>query len=107
MKGLITPLLVLLFFTSCEETANSNNDSDYRLLTLADIKAEYRIVDSLNTLSFQNELDTTDLDRHIIVGIDSRNDHLLARRCDQMRSMGCLLYLNVFGLYYNDCDSAL
>ena len=103
--SLIIPIFLVLVVSSCENPDEENYDSDYRLLTLADIKAEYRIVDSLNTLSFQNELDTTDLDRHIVLGIDSRNDHLLARRCDQIRLMGCLIYQNVSGLYYDDCDS--
>ena len=105
MKNFVKIIIPLFLFYSCQEINNSDDNVDYKVLDIEDIKYEYRIVDSLNTLSFQNELDTSNLDRNVIIGIDLRNDILLIRRCDEQRLFGCLMYANVFGLFYDDCDS--
>jgi len=106
MKNLVVISISIILFYSCQGINDSGENDDYKVLGLEDIRNEYRIVDSLNFLSFQNKLDIKKSDRYVILGIDSRNDLLLIRQCDEQRLFGCLMYNNVFGLFYDDCDSS-
>jgi len=107
-KKLISYLIILFFLLltySCDILSYSHEDNHFEFLSVEDIRVEYRIVDSLNTLSFNGELDTTSLDRYMILGMDPRNDQIIVRRCDRERLFGCLMYHNVFGLFYQNCNS--
>ncbi len=57
-------------------------EDELRDLTLDDIKREYRVVDSLNVLVFRNEIDTSKIDRYVVLGRDIRNGSIVVRRGD-------------------------
>ena len=95
-------LLLVIIYSSCSWL--SSPEDNLPRMSVEDIKREYRIVDSLNVLSFNNELDTSKIDRYVTLGMDERNDLVVVRRCED-RLFGCMLTYNVFGLFYEDCDS--
>ncbi|MFB0516171.1 MAG: hypothetical protein ACETWG_06160, partial [Candidatus Neomarinimicrobiota bacterium] len=70
-----------------------------------DIKELYRQVESLNALVFRNELDTSEVDRYVVLGRDIRNDEVVVRRGEE-RLFGCKMYPLLFGLFYENCDSS-
>ncbi|MFC1543121.1 hypothetical protein ACFL4K_01120 [Candidatus Neomarinimicrobiota bacterium] len=74
-------------------------------LTLDDIKEQYRQVDTLNALVFRNELDTSKVDRYLVLGRDFRNDEVIVRRGEE-RLLGCFMHPLFFGLFYENSDSS-
>lgn len=92
--------MVLGLFLTC--TGPEDNLPD---LTLDDIKEQYCQVDSLNALVFRNELDTSEVDRHVVLGRDIRNDEVVVRRGEE-RLLGCIMYPLLFGLFYENSDSS-
>ena len=102
MKACTPFLLFILLCWGCSWL--SGPEDNLPRLTVEDVKREYRIVDSLNVLSFNNELDTSKINRYVTLGIDERNDLVVVQRCED-RLFGCKLTYNVFGLFYEDCDS--
>jgi len=80
-------------------------EDELRDLTLDDIKREYSAVDSLNVLVFRNELDTSKIDRYMVLGRDIRNSSIVVRR-GEARAFGCIFYDLVFGLFYENGDSS-
>jgi hypothetical protein len=79
-------------------------EDDLPNLTLDDIKEQYRIVDSLNTLIFSNELETSGIDRYVVLGRDIRNEGIVVRRGEE-RFLGCIKLPLIFGLFYESGDS--
>ncbi|UCH09602.1 MAG: hypothetical protein JSU61_10290 [Fidelibacterota bacterium] len=93
-------MLVLSLILACAGPEEELPD-----LSLDDIREQYRIVDSLNVLVFSNELDTSDVDRYVVLGRDIRNGGIVIRRGEK-RMVGCIMFRTLFGLFYEDCDSS-
>lgn len=93
-------LLNLLLMSTCTEPEEYLPD-----LSLDEIREQYRQVDSLNSLVFQNELDISGVDRYVVLGKDIRNDEVIVRKGEK-RLLGCKMYPLMFGLFYDNCDSS-
>jgi hypothetical protein len=105
VKALVFLAVLLIVFLSCNNPASNNDeDNNYKKLSLDDIKAEYREVDSLNNLRIENKLDTSSIERYLVIGKDIRNNQIVVRICGT-RLFGCLVTHNVFDLFYEYCDS--
>ena len=99
MKPLFLLFAVIILFTGCFENQDAGTEH-LRELTLADIKREYVIADSLNRLADKSDVDMGTK----ILGVDRRNGQIIVRTCGP-RGFGCYLFTNYFTLEYLDCDS--
>ncbi len=89
---------MLILIIGCNE--NEEFDSNFPVLSLEDIKKEYQIADSLNSLEDRSNINTST----IILGVDRRNGKIIIRSCED-RGFGCLLFSDYYTIKYEDCDS--